>query len=173
MNEKHFFASANTYKGFINYFESIGGKFTYILKGTSGSGKSTLLKQIAKHFADKGEAVEYFHCSFDPESLDGIRLVGRDISIIDGTNPHPMESKKDGNDEIVNLVEYIEIKTEDHLKIGKLEKKKKNYFKRAIKAHSQAFQLHQKLEAIYAPYIDFDKVTRKTQDLIQDIENIE
>mgnify|MGYP006361065807 CR=1 FL=1 len=54
MNNRYFFASANTNLGFINFFDNILDKdkkgFTYIIKGSSGCGKSTLLKKVANYF---------------------------------------------------------------------------------------------------------------------------
>ena len=163
MNNRHFFAGANTHKGFVNLFDSIGGKYTYILKGCAGSGKSTLLKTIAEHFSNLGETIEFFHCSADPDSLDGILLVEHDIAIVDGTTPHIMESKEDGTDEIIylsnNLPFYIPM-------ADRLYSKKQKYYKKSAKLQKKAFEIHKKIEAIYAHYIEFDKITEITQELI-------
>ena len=88
------FASANTGDGFFNCFDSIGSAdgFQYILKGPSGCGKSTLMRRVADHFTAKGCTIEYFHCSSDPSSLDGVRIVEMDVSIVDGTAPHVTEA---------------------------------------------------------------------------------
>jgi len=92
----HFFASANTALGFQNNFKYINNEnkngYLYILKGGPGTGKSTLLKTIANHFEKIGEKVEYFHCSSDAKSLDGVRLIRKNISIVDGTAPHIIET---------------------------------------------------------------------------------
>lgn len=90
--ENYYFASANTGNGFVSHFDEISDNskksFQYIIKGGSGTGKSTLMKKVATHFADKGFSIEYFYCSTDTESLDGIRIVEKNISIVDGTAPH-------------------------------------------------------------------------------------
>lgn len=93
MNDKYYFASANTGRGFFNCFDSIGEKYgmQYILKGAPGCGKSTVMRKIASRFISMGGNVEYFYCSSDPQSLDGVSLTGSGISIVDGTAPHAIE----------------------------------------------------------------------------------
>ncbi|MBE5817906.1 MAG: hypothetical protein E7312_02515 [Clostridiales bacterium] len=54
-----------------------------------------------------GERVELFHCSGDPHSLDGVRLVERDIALVDATSPHVVDPKYPGAiDEIINLGQF-------------------------------------------------------------------
>ncbi len=131
MKEYHFFASANTVGGFRNHFDSMTmGDFTYVLKGSSGSGKSTLMKSIGKHFEDKGYDVEYFHCSSDKDSLDGVRIVGKSVCIVDGTAPHVMEaSLPQVNSRLVNICECISKDIKKHKEVlEKLVKEKAEKF---------------------------------------------
>ncbi len=89
MNQKHYFASANTGANFVNYFQNIlKDGFTYVIKGGSGTGKSHLMKTIGNHFLKKGFSVEFYHCSSDIESLDGVKIVEKNVLIVDGTFPH-------------------------------------------------------------------------------------
>ena len=48
-NEKKYFASANTEKGFVSYFDEIYGVLdrVYIIKGGPGTGKSHFIRNIA------------------------------------------------------------------------------------------------------------------------------
>ena len=128
MNKKYL-ASANTTSGFVNKFNFINmqkDSFTYILKGGPGTGKSTLMKKIGKYFEDKNYFVEYFFCSSDSDSLDGVKI--KNFSIVDGTAPHVTEaSMPQVKETIVNIGEFIgrEVKVnkdkiEKFLKIKKL-----------------------------------------------------
>lgn len=110
--KKYYLAASNNGQGFVNYFDNILDNnrpgFTYILKGGPGTGKSTLLKKIGKYFESKGEDIEYFFCSSDINSLDGVKIVSKNIAIVDGTAPHsadptlPLISGK-----IVDLGQFI------------------------------------------------------------------
>lgn len=108
-----FCASANTGLGFVDNFSSIlepnKQGFTFILKGGPGTGKSTLMRRIGDHFEKQGESVEYFYCSSDINSLDGVRIVGKNICVIDGTSPHSKDVNIVGVDSsIVNLGDAVQ-----------------------------------------------------------------
>ena len=88
----HFLAGGNTAQGFYSCFDAIlpraQQKRMYYLKGGPGVGKSTLMKRFAKAAEEKGIEAEYFHCSSDPDSLDGIIDETLSCAIIDATAPH-------------------------------------------------------------------------------------
>ena len=109
MKEHHYFASANTCEGFKNHFGDINpNNFTYIIKGGPGTGKSSLMKSVGEHFAKKGYKVEYFHCSSDMDSLDGVRIVEKNVAMLDGTAPHVTEATlPQVTEKIVNVGEFI------------------------------------------------------------------
>ena len=65
------------------------------------------MKAIAEHFINKGEAVDKFWCSSDPDSLDGILLRGRHIAFMDGTRPHIIDPQNPGAvDTILHLGDF-------------------------------------------------------------------
>ncbi len=100
-----YFAASNSAGGFRSYFDDIfpTEKFErlFIIKGGPGTGKSHLMRRAADFAHKLGCTVEYFHCSSDPLSLDGIaayhtqnlqdifsdRYHARSFAIIDGTSP--------------------------------------------------------------------------------------
>jgi len=100
MNNRIFFASANTTLGFRNYFRSIFDpeRFhqIYILKGGPGTGKSSLIKRIAMEAENRGLTVDRFLCSSDPNSLDGALIWEIGVAILDGTAPHAIEPNYPG-----------------------------------------------------------------------------
>ena len=109
-----YFAAANSAGGFVSWFDSIFApeKFDRVclIKGGSGTGKSTLMKRIAAHAVEKSFTCEYFYCSSDPDSLDGIIVKSencRGIAVVDATAPHTRDPKLPGAvEEIVNLGEF-------------------------------------------------------------------
>ena len=116
MNEttpRRYFAASNSCLGFRNYY---GDLFTdtrtdrlYIIKGGSGTGKSHLMRQIAQAAHARGYAVDYYHCSSDPSSLDGVLIIGKDecFGIVDGTSPHTVEPTVPGaRENIIDLGQF-------------------------------------------------------------------
>ena len=109
--ERHYFPGNNTPLGFFSYYKYILGQREanriICIKGGPGTGKSTFIKRIAGYFAEKGEDVDFLHCSADELSLDGIVLKNMKIAFIDGTSPHITDPVTPGAvDKIVNLGEF-------------------------------------------------------------------
>ena len=101
------FAAVNSGGGFLSYFPQVFGnekiKKRYIIKGGPGTGKSSFMRRVAEYAQTRGRGVEYYRCSSDPQSLDGI-VIDRSVAILDGTAPHVYEPKLIGvQDNIVNL----------------------------------------------------------------------
>jgi len=112
-NEKKYFASANTEKGFVSYFDEIYGNLNmvYIIKGGPGTGKSHFMRNIADEAEEKGYSVEYFYCSSDPLSLDGVIIEELGVAVIDGTAPHTYDPRVPGvREKIINLGENWDCK---------------------------------------------------------------
>lgn len=108
---RNLFPGGNTSQGFYSYYDYILGQkeaeSIICLKGGPGVGKSSFMKSIGEYFLEKGEDVDYFWCSSDPNSLDGILLKQRKIALMDGTSPHMIDPKTPGAvDFILNLGEY-------------------------------------------------------------------
>ena len=108
----HYLAGGNTAHGFTNCFESIlpvnERRRVYLIKGGPGVGKSTLMKRTAQAAEEKGLQVEYFHCSSDPDSLDGICLPQQGIALVDGTAPHVQDPVIPGaRDTLLSLGDFL------------------------------------------------------------------
>lgn len=105
-NIRRLFPGSNTSAGFMGFFEDLRrrAKKTIILKGGPGVGKSTLMREAGKHFEEAGMAVEYYHCSGDPDSLDAVLIPETGFLVLDGTAPHIIDPRLPGAaDGILNL----------------------------------------------------------------------
>lgn len=103
-----YFAASNSALGFYSYYNECfsGVDKLYIIKGGPGTGKSGFMRRCADFAEKKGYYIEYFYCSSDPDSLDGVIIYGekRVIAIIDGTAPHNYDLVYPGvRDNIINL----------------------------------------------------------------------
>ena len=140
MNKKTYFAAANSYKGFISYFEQVFQSENFdrifVIKGGPGTGKSSLMRAISDKLDNDGCSVEDILCSSDPNSLDGViaEKSGRRIALIDGTAPHERDAVIPGAvDEIVNLAKALDERwiIGNKARIISLANEKKNAYKTA------------------------------------------
>lgn len=165
-----YFAAANTADGFVSWFDDIFSHgavdYTYIIKGGCGTGKSTLMRATAQVLEKEGGEVEYFYCSSDPTSLDGIivsTVSGKKIAMLDGTAPHAHDPKYPGVcDEIINLGNYWDKKIleKSHDKIIALSKKKSKLFSEAYKDFSAAGTITKSIISDVMDYADIDKLNK-------------
>ena len=162
-NIQYSFAAANSYNGFVSYFDEIFSPHKsdriFILKGGPGTGKSRFIKDIIEKFCDKDVYIEGILCSSDPKSFDGaiIEKDGKKISIIDGTAPHATDPVYPGAvEKIINLGEFwneILLKN-NREKILELSDFKKISYKNAYEYLSVAKRCN---EIVYATMITLFK----------------
>lgn len=115
MHSIHYFAGGNTARGFFSCFENIlpraQQKRMYYIKGGPGVGKSTLMKRFAQAAGEKGLEVEYFHCSSDPDSLDGVSIPSLGVGMMDATAPHSYDPAIPGaRDTLISLGDFLDEK---------------------------------------------------------------
>ena len=85
---RRMFLGSNSSVGFYSLFpqiQSMDLKQFFIIKGGPGTGKSVFIKKIGKHVENMGYDLEYYHCSSDCNSLDGIFVPELKIALVDGT----------------------------------------------------------------------------------------
>ncbi len=115
MQSPHYFAGGNTAIGFFSCFEDIlprpDRKRVFYIKGGPGVGKSTFMRRIGEAAERAGLDVEYFHCSSDPDSLDGIAIPCRGVAMMDGTAPHVYDPVIPGAcDTLLSLGDFLDEK---------------------------------------------------------------
>lgn len=113
MHSFHFLAGANTAQGFYSCFDHIlpaaQRRRMYFIKGGPGVGKSTLMKRFAQAAEERGIEVERFHCSSDPDSLDGVSLPALGVGLMDGTAPHVYDPAVPGaRDTLISLGDHLD-----------------------------------------------------------------
>ena len=182
-----FFAAVNSAGGFVSWFDEIFktdelGRL-FIIKGGSGTGKSTLMKRIADRGVSLGCECEYYYCSSDPKSLDGIILRDnsaradargvmnyKSIAIIDGTAPHTRDPKLPGAaDEIVNLGDYWQTDALcDHRgELARLTNEKTARFNQSYEFLYAAGELDKLLNSDAARFILTEKLNAAAERLIE------
>ncbi len=171
-DERHLFASAFTPKGAVHYFENITEDLEtrYIIKGRPGTGKSTLCKRVAQSARERGFAVNYFHCSFDPASIDMIVIPELSIALIDGTAPHVVEARRIG-DKLVDMLDCVDsdIIAKNDDKLASVEERYSVVMKKAQEEIKKAKSLHDKLEEYYIEAMNFDRIEERRVSVFNEI----
>ncbi|AGC68518.1 ATPase [Thermoclostridium stercorarium subsp. stercorarium DSM 8532] len=175
---RRMFAGGNTPRGFFSYFDNIlpqnRAKRIFILKGGPGTGKSTFMKDIGEALCSEGYDIEYFHCSSDPSSLDGIVIPEKGIGIIDGTAPHIVDPKNPGAvDEIVNLGMFWDGDrlARNRERILKTNAEISSLFQRAYRYLQAAYSLYRDNEVIFSRAMDHGKANVAISEITDKIFN--
>lgn len=173
---RHIFAGGNTSQGFFSYYNYIidlnNAEKVYILKGGPGTGKSTFMKYIGTEAVKKGYDVEYFHCSSDSNSIDGISIPLLQVAMVDGTSPHAIDPEYPGVvDEIISLGEFW---NKDELmqyknRVFSERKDIKFNFARTYRYLKAAAIISQDTEAINKRYVDSEKINKLTYEIIEEL----
>ena len=160
-----YFAASNSADGFKSYFNEIFAvaDLLYIIKGGPGTGKSSFMKKCADMAETIGNTVEYYYCSSDPESIDGVLIISekKKIGIVDGTAPHVWEPLLAGaTEEIINLGSFWDGKLlrKQKNEIESLTRKKSASFKRAYKYLRSCGNLRAVTDALIEQAIDIPKL---------------
>ncbi|MGN0771543.1 MAG: hypothetical protein ACI4MI_03035 [Christensenellales bacterium] len=170
--ENSFFAGATTGKGFVNLYDGIVDRDTckafFVIKGGSGVGKSTLLKKIAASVSDRFP-VEYFRCSADTDSLDGIALPNQKIAMVDGTAPHVIESKyvccTDWTVDLSTCIDYTSL-ADSKATLVAINKDKADCYRYATMAISAAGKIFDTLYQRAKDGVDDNKITSLAKSLL-------
>ena len=171
-NHRHLFGSAFTPKGAVDYFSNITAdcEKRYVIKGKPGTGKSTVAKKIAQSALERGLDVNYFHCSFDPDSIDMIVIPKLKLSLVDGTPPHIVNPNRTG-DEVVDMLECINQQQvraqQEQIKITK--SRYQSLMNRALQEIQQAKNLHDQLEEYYIEAMDFAQIDQRCEKIKEEI----
>lgn len=167
--EKRYFAASNSGKGFVSYFDDIFSperfERIYIIKGGPGTGKSRFMRSVAERAESLGRGVEYYYCSSDRESLDGIIIEGDSggIALVDGTAPHSAECTLPGAVEsIIDLGVFWDAGRlgTARREIERLNDEKKRGYKRAYGLLSAYSDVSETIDTCFLPLFDREKAEK-------------
>ena len=174
--EKRYFAAANSCNGFVSFFDDIykNADKVYIIKGGPGTGKSKLMRDIANEACNKNYDVEYFYCSSDPLSLDGIIINDLNLGVIDGTAPHIRDPKFPGIcEEIVNTGDFWKVavlNNKDNL-IREIINKKGDLYNGVYRYLAAANEIDCDIKSITCSAANYEKLTAAISRLAKNIKS--
>ena len=173
MNGGEFFAAANSAGGFVSFYDRVfareGIEKRYLIKGGPGTGKSSFMRKVAERATEEGLAVEYYRCSSDPDSLDGIIVEGR-VALLDATAPHEFSPTLAGAvDETVDLGSFwrssgLEGERDE---IKRLSLEKGACYAQAYDILGAVGGLERACRRLVAPLIDHQKLDRMAESILK------
>ena len=176
MRERHLFAGVNSPAGFFSRFENImperPGARKIFIKGGPGMGKSTLMKKIAKKAAEAELECEVFHCSSDPDSVDGVHIPALSTAIVDATAPHESDPRYIGmGGEIFDVSAFLQKEklSAEPEKMTALVETKKRAFEKGYRFLEAALPLLGQIESERAPYADMDGIALAAEKLAESV----
>lgn len=177
--QRDIYPGGNTPYGFYSYYNYIlsqrKAEKIICIKGGPGVGKSTLMRQTGNYFLEKGEDVDFFWCSSDPDSLDGILLKDRCVAIVDATSPHIIEPKNPGAvDEIINLGDYwnTNLLTKNKTSIIECNERIKECFNITYGYLKCAFAQYEFMSDVIQKLIDDNLIDDTVNSIIEKMKNI-
>lgn len=181
--EYAYFAASNSYKGFVSYFDQIfrGKNIThlYIIKGGPGTGKSRFMREIASSAEAYGDLVEYYYCSSDQSSLDGIIIYHTTensepsaIAFADGTAPHSLDTVLPGaREDIIDLGQFWnnDILSDYADEIARLGRSKGEHYTQAYRYLYASHAIKCATNEILKPFMLFENIEKYADEIANDI----
>ena len=160
-----YFLGANAPGGFYSLYDQLlprgEARAVYILKGGPGCGKSTLMRWVGQTMAEEGLPTETILCSGDPDSVDGVYVPAWQVAYVDGTAPHVREVPfPAASGAYLDLGQFY--RCEELVpklpELMRLTERYRAHYARAYDELRQAKALHDELESVYNPHVDFARV---------------
>lgn len=178
MAVRHYFLGANGPDGFYSLYHEFcapgSGNFLWILKGGPGCGKSTFMRKIGEAAEQAGLDVEYVLCSSDPVSLDGVLIPAWHTGYADGTAPHTLDVPfPAASGAYLNLGQFYD----NHAlraalpRLQSLKQRHQALYREAYRALHEAKAVHDEIEAVYHPHVDFSGVSALAEKHIEMLKN--
>lgn len=173
--QRALFAAANSGEGFKSFYRQIFSpeRFVrrYLVKGGAGSGKSTLLRRVAETASERGHRVEYYYCSSDYTSLDGIIIDGK-VALVDSTAPHILEPELAGAvDEIVDtgLFWDSDALARERERIRELSERKRECYRGAYRYLEAALAIDRRSRELVGCYVRSEKLCKTAARVLSSI----
>lgn len=178
--QKGYFAASNSAEGFKNYYPEVFKRadFIYVIKGGPGTGKSSFMKRCSAVAERRGGVCEYYYCSSDPESLDGVLIFTgeKTVGILDGTAPHVCEPKFPGaREEIINFAPFwnTALLYRQQNEIISLSERKSAEYKNAYTFLRSVGNLRAVSDSLIEPALDREKMSASISRILRDIDDVD
>ncbi|WMJ80565.1 PRK06851 family protein [Clostridium sp. MB40-C1] len=168
-NSRHLFATAFTPNGIVSYIDSIykDYKQIYVLNGEPGTYKTSVMRYIYEEALKRGLFVEVYHDPLIPERIEHICIPNISTAILTSNELN----KKTFEGIQINMSDYQNQLLLERSK-AEIDVSKQTFYtllNKGLSIISQAKILHDELEKLYIPNMNFDKAEKITNDVITKI----
>jgi len=170
--ERHYFASAVTADGVVNYIDEISNECRrrYILKGPPGSGKSLVMAELAHLAREKGYFLEYYHCGLEVDSIVMVIIRNLQLALIDGGD---IELSIKPWDIVLDMAAYLD-HYDPEAAAAQSSEACRNYEALLLDAQDKLESAHtmlKELKKIYTGFMDFEQLDNRRREVLEEIIN--
>ncbi len=168
-NERRLFASAITPDGLVSCLDDLMTLDNiYILEGFPGAGSEKVLERLKAAALERGIDVEAFYCAFKPDRLEHLILPGLNTAFTTVCDYHSTDVCA------VRKVDLREMLNENRIKGFQSDIDFNNMefdrlLNKTLSVLNKEKELHDEIESYYIPHMDFSKINRKQQEIMERI----
>ncbi|MDD3267962.1 MAG: hypothetical protein PHX14_01455 [Syntrophomonadaceae bacterium] len=170
IREKHYFASALTVDGVIDYVDelSVDCLKRYVFKGPVGSGKSAIINEMACQARDQGHSLEFYHWGLVWEDVTMLIIRDLQIALINAGN---MEIIKKPWDMVIDMSSCLDASDSDvqHEKDSEVFRDYESRIRQAQKLLEAAQDSRQDLKKIHARNMNFELLNQKREEIRKEL----
>ncbi|MGE5370777.1 MAG: hypothetical protein ACM3QZ_02205 [Solirubrobacterales bacterium] len=172
--EMHYFASAVTAEGVVDYFEELTGSCRrFLLHGPPAAGKSWLMQTVAQEALNRGHQVSYYHSGLDPDDLEMVIIDTLQVALIDANAAGLKERRQD---RVIDLKGCL-IEEPERTPAGAggeagtaaASGEQERAVSEAVRALGLARRTERILSRQYTPAMMFDRVDARREELLREI----
>lgn len=154
---RRLFASSITPNGPRHHLDTLVDALprVFVVRGRPGTGTSLLLNKAADAVTDRGLDAELFFCALDPNRLEHVIIPDIGAAVITSRSPHEHEPY---GATVIDLHEGLSLTDEDSNEATIARRLFGDLFDHAVAALLDAQTCHLKVEALYAPAMDFERM---------------
>lgn len=167
--DRHLFATAFTPNGIITYIDTLCNDYKniYVLNGEPGTGKNDILKFLSTESLRRGYYTEIYHNPLIPEHIEHVLIPSLNTAIVTSNEIN----KREFNGHQIYLENYLNSNMIFKYKNEIIDNKNifYNLLDKGLEIISHVKFLHDNLEKYYIDNMDFEKVNKISNKIINKI----
>lgn len=166
-SDRHLFLTAFTPAGVVTYVETIVKDYekVFVLNGGPGTGKTEVLDSLGKEALKRGYSVQFFHDPLIPERIEHIFIPDLNTAVV--TSNEINKLKLEGNQIYMDNLLNTNLLAKNRDEIKQVSELFYTLLEKGLKIIASAKTLHDQMETYYIPNMDFDKLNKLRDKMIE------